>query len=82
MGFKLNYVKSIERLKFLKKVGEEKTIFVGDGIFDLKLISRCKYGISTNNAIDIVKEIQNLLQKEMVDLGQFLKLLVIFTKRF
>ena len=56
MGFKLNYVKSIERLKFLKKVGEKKTIFVGDGIFDLKLISRCKYGISTNNAIDIVKK--------------------------
>ena len=27
MGFKLNYVKSIERLKFLKKVGEKKNNF-------------------------------------------------------
>ena len=31
MGFKLNYVKSIQRLKFLKKVGEKKTIFVVPG---------------------------------------------------
>ena len=70
MGFKLNYVKSIERLKFLKKVGEKKTIFVGDGIFDLKLISRCKYGISTN-AIDIVKKFKICYKKKWWIWGSF-----------
>jgi|TARA_B110000037_G_C17090054_1_gene493648 3-deoxy-D-manno-octulosonate 8-phosphate phosphatase (KDO 8-P phosphatase) len=63
MGFKLNYIKSSERYSYLKKKGENQTIFVGDGIYDLKLIKKCKYGISTNNSIDIVKKYSNYVTK-------------------
>jgi len=63
MGFKLEYVKSAKRYNYLKKKGENQTIFVGDGIYDLKLIKKSKYGISTNNAINIVKKYSNYVTK-------------------
>ena len=44
MGFKLEYIKSDKRYNYLKKKGQNQTIFVGDGIYDLKLIKRSKYG--------------------------------------
>tara|TARA_X000000950_G_C13599305_1_gene530662 strand:+ start:77 stop:562 length:486 start_codon:yes stop_codon:yes gene_type:complete len=64
MGFKLNYIKSNKRYTYLKKKGEKQTIYVGDGIYDLKLIKNCKYAISTNNAINIVKKYSNYVTKK------------------
>lgn len=63
MGFKLEYIKSDKRYDYLKKKGRNQTIFVGDGIYDLKLINNCKYGISTNNAISIVKKYSKYVTK-------------------
>ena len=63
MGFKLNYVKSEKRYDYLMKKCENQTIYVGDGIYDLKLIKKSSYGISTNNAISIVKKHSNYVTK-------------------
>ncbi len=51
MGFKLILVDEKERYSyFKKKFGFEKTIFMGDGIFDASVIKDCFFGIAPSNA--------------------------------
>ncbi len=51
MGYKLELVSEGERYNWIKeKFGFEKTIFIGDGIFDAPIIKECLFGIAPANA--------------------------------
>ncbi len=51
MGFKLKYVKSLERANWIKKnYKSKKTIYMGDGIFDFLVFKQVGYSICPNNA--------------------------------
>jgi|SRR3989344_2459693 len=51
MGYKLILVPEGDRYKFInEKFGLDKTIFIGDGIFDAPIIRDCKFGIAPQNA--------------------------------
>lgn len=51
MGYTLEYVPEGERYNYVKeKFGFEKTIYMGDGLFDAALIKDCKFGIAPSNA--------------------------------
>jgi 3-deoxy-D-manno-octulosonate 8-phosphate phosphatase (KDO 8-P phosphatase) len=51
MGYSLEVVSEGDRYEWVKKrFGFENTIFIGDGIFDAKIIRDCKFGIAPSNA--------------------------------
>ncbi|MFH1325768.1 MAG: HAD hydrolase family protein [archaeon] len=51
MGYKIKLVVEGDRYEWLRKnFGFENTIFMGDGIFDAKIIRDCKFGIAPSNA--------------------------------
>lgn len=51
MGYELLLVPEGGRYNFIKeKFGFDKTIFIGDGIFDAPIIRDCKFGIAPANA--------------------------------
>ena len=51
MGFPIKLVSEQDRHAHIKEeYGFDKTIFMGDGIFDAKLIKECKFGIAPANA--------------------------------
>ena len=56
MGYPLELVTESDRYNYIKeKFGFEKTIFMGDGIFDAKIIKECKFGIAPANAREEAK---------------------------
>jgi 3-deoxy-D-manno-octulosonate 8-phosphate phosphatase (KDO 8-P phosphatase) len=51
MGYNLELVTEGDRLKYIEeKYGFDKTIFIGDGIFDAPIIKKCLFGIAPANA--------------------------------
>ena len=51
MGFKLKYVKSVERANWIKKNYKlQRTIYMGDGIFDFLVFKQVGYSICPSNA--------------------------------
>ena len=63
MGFKIKYVKNDERYNFIKKYNLKKIIFMGDGIFDIKILKECKYGIAPKNAIKQASKVASFVTK-------------------
>lgn len=51
MGFKINLVGANDRYDFIEKnFGLQNTFYIGDGIFDAKILKDCKFGIAPKNA--------------------------------
>lgn len=50
LGYKIKYVSAEKRYYFIKKMDLSKVIYMGDGIFDKKILSECIYGIAPKNA--------------------------------
>lgn len=50
MGYSLQLVSEVDRLKFFEEAGYDKTIFMGDGIFDAPILKNCICGIAPQNA--------------------------------
>ena len=51
MGYKLKLVSEENRFQYLsKKFGIKNIIYMGDGIYDAKILSECYYGIAPKNA--------------------------------
>lgn len=50
LGYKLKYVSAESRYNFVKKIGFERVIYIGDGYFDKEILKKCKFGISPKNA--------------------------------
>ena len=64
MGFKLDLVSTINRLKWIeKKYDLEKTIYMGDGIFDYLVMKKVKYSICPSNADILCKKYSNHVTK-------------------
>ena len=56
MGYKIKLVVEKNRYEWVRKnFGFENTIFIGDGIFDAKIIKECKFGIAPANAREEAK---------------------------
>ena len=56
MGINLELVSESNRFKFVSdRFDLEKTVFVGDGIWDAKLLKLCRLGIAPANATDFAK---------------------------
>lgn len=64
MGLKLSLVKEEDRLDWFKKNCDlEKTIYVGDGIFDAKVFEIMSYSIAPNSAFYLAKEKANYVTR-------------------
>ncbi|MBR9701884.1 HAD hydrolase family protein [Candidatus Pacearchaeota archaeon] len=51
MGFEIELVTEQDRYSYIKdNYGFENTFYMGDGIFDMKIIRDCKFGIAPKNA--------------------------------
>ena len=57
MGVEIYNISEKERFDWYKENEiKNETIFIGDGLFDIKVLKYCKYSFSPNNAPDIVKK--------------------------
>lgn len=57
LGIELHLVREKERLKWFKEnTNPKKTVFVGDGLFDIPLMKICLVSFAPINAIDLVKK--------------------------
>ncbi len=63
MGLKLIYCSEKNRYNYCKKIGFNKIIYMGDGIYDYKILRDCKFGISPKNAIKIAKKYSDYVTK-------------------
>lgn len=64
MDLKLSLVKEEDRLDWFKENCDlEKTIYVGDGIYDAKVFGMVGYSIAPNNAFYIAKEKANYVTR-------------------
>tara|TARA_B100001121_G_C18631951_1_gene594803 strand:- start:88 stop:576 length:489 start_codon:yes stop_codon:yes gene_type:complete len=50
LNYKLQLVTETERYAFCERIGFKKIIFIGDGIYDSKILKNCRFGITPNNA--------------------------------
>ena len=57
MGVKVYNVSEADRLSwYLENSIEDETIFIGDGLFDIDTLKKCKHSFSPNNAPSVVKK--------------------------
>lgn len=64
MGYNLNLVSEEDRYQYLnKKFGIKNIIYMGDGIYDAKILSECYYGISPQNARSEAKKSSDFITK-------------------
>ncbi|MDC0563123.1 HAD hydrolase family protein [Candidatus Pelagibacter ubique] len=64
MGFKLKYIESQKRFDWVKKNFDLKeTIFMGDGLYDLRLIKHSKMSICPKNSVSILKKYVDYVTK-------------------
>jgi 3-deoxy-D-manno-octulosonate 8-phosphate phosphatase (KDO 8-P phosphatase) len=50
MGFQLEIVSESDRVAFVERLGPEKVIYMGDGLYDAKVLKICAFGIAPANA--------------------------------
>lgn len=51
MGYEIHLISETERYDWIQNTfGLENTIYMGDGIFDAKILSNCHFGIAPKNA--------------------------------
>ena len=50
LKYSLKLVSEEERYNFCENIGFKNTIFIGDGIYDAKILKKCRYGIAPINA--------------------------------
>jgi len=64
MGYKLVKVSSEKRLSWIKKNFElDKTIYMGDGIYDHLIMKKVLYSISTSNSAENAKKFASFVTK-------------------
>ena len=64
MGYKLKYIESQKRFNWVKKNFDLKeTIFMGDGLYDLRLIKHSKMSICPKNSVSILKKYVDYVTK-------------------
>jgi 3-deoxy-D-manno-octulosonate 8-phosphate phosphatase (KDO 8-P phosphatase) len=64
MGFKLDLVSTIKRQEWIEqKYDLDKTIYIGDGIFDYLVMKKVKYSICPSNSDLLCKKYSNFVTK-------------------
>lgn len=64
MGFKLDLVSTIKRQKWIEeRYNLDKTIYIGDGIFDYLVMKKVKYSICPSNSDMLCKRYSNFVTK-------------------
>ena len=57
MGYKLNLVKENERLSWIEKNFDFKNlIYMADGIWDINILKKAKFGICPSNSPELIKK--------------------------
>lgn len=83
MGYKLELVTEQDRYSYIKeKFGFENTIFIGDGIFDAKIIKDCKFGIAPANARIEAKKAADFVTPSRSAEGAVCDACIVINKRF
>lgn len=83
MGYPIELVHHTERYDFIKeKFGFENTIFMGDGIFDAKLIKDCMFGIAPSNARIEAREVADFVTPSKSAEGAVCDACLMVHKRF
>jgi len=66
MGYKINLVNSEERVTWLEeKFDLSKVIFMGDGLFDHKVMKKVAYSIATFNGDEYTKSVADFVTKRI-----------------
>lgn len=64
MGIEVHLVSEKERLSWMEKNFDlNKTAFVGDGLYDVAVMSLCTYSFAPSNALDIAKNASSFVTK-------------------
>ncbi len=83
MGYNLNLVSEEDRYQYLnKKFGIKNIIYMGDGIYDAKILSDCYYGISPKNARTEAKKSSDFITKNRSAEGAVLDACLHIDKKF
>lgn len=83
MGYNINLVSEEERYQFLsKKFGIKNIIYMGDGIYDAKILKNCFYGVAPKNARIEAKKSSNYVTKSKSAEGAVLDACLHIKKKF
>ena len=83
MKFNLDLVQENKRYDFLnKKYGLKNIIYMGDGIYDAKIIKECLYGISPKNARIEARRSSNFVTRSKSGEGAVLDACIKILKHF
>ena len=83
MGYNLNLVSEEDRYQYLnKKFGIKNIIYMGDGIYDAKILSDCYYGISPKNSRTEAKKSSDFITKNRSAEGAVLDACLHIDKKF
>ena len=83
LGFKIHLVTEEKRLNFIEKnYGLKNVIYMGDGIFDSKILKKDKYGIAPRNARPEAKKNSNFVTKNNSAEGAVLDACLNIKKKF
>lgn len=83
MGFKLTLVPEEKRYEFFKKMfGFENSIYMADGIYDVKILNECYFGIVPKNARKEAKRYSNYITPSNSAEGAVLDACIKIMKRF
>ncbi len=83
MGFKLHLVSEEERIGFIEKnYGLKNVIYMGDGIFDAKILKKAKYGIAPRNARTEAKKNSDFVTKSNSAEGAVLDACINIKRKF
>ena len=83
LKFSLSLVKEQERYSFLnKKYGIKNIIYMGDGIYDAKIIKNCLYGIVPQNGRIEAKKASNFVTNSKSGEGAVLDACIKILKHF
>lgn len=83
MNFTLELRKEKDRYNYLnKKYGLRNIIYMGDGIYDAKIIKNCYYGVSPKNARTEAKKVSDFVTKSKAGEGAVLDASIQILKYF
>jgi len=83
MGYPLEMVSEGDRYSFVKnRFGFENTIYIGDGIFDVKILRDCKFGIAPANARVEARAVADYVTPSKSAEGAVCDACIVINKRF
>lgn len=82
MGYPLEIVSEQERYSYFKKLGLDKTIYIGDGYHDAKILKDCIFGIAPKNARIEAKKAADFITDSNSAEGAVLDAAIEIMKRF